>query len=148
MRDTLLVLHLLGVAAWLGANCTQLFLAPWFAKREPAAHIAWVEASEHLGRRYYNVAGGLIGVTGAGLVLETGYDVSAGFVGVGIGVIVVGALLGIFVFTGLAERQAAALRAGDADAARPLGARIAGFALLDTALVLTAVATMVTKWQA
>jgi hypothetical protein len=146
-REALLVLHVAGVAAWLGANFTQLFLAPWFARRGGTDHIAWIEASAQLGRRYYNVAGGVIGVTGALLVIETPYEWSAGFVAVGITVIVVGAVLGIFAFTPLAGRQAAAVRADDVATARPLGTRIASLAVLDTVLVLTAVAAMVVKWR-
>jgi hypothetical protein len=146
-RNTLLVVHIVGVAAWLGANCTQLFLAPWFAKRSSSDHLAWIEASETLGRRYYNVAGGVIGVTGALLVVETGFDWSAGFVAVGISVIVIGALLGVFVFTKLANRQAELVRSGD-QGAKDIGSKITAFALFDTALVVTAVVAMVTKWQA
>jgi hypothetical protein len=147
-RDTLLVVHLASVAAWLGANFVQLFLAPWFAKRPVAEHAAWVDASRLLGQRYYNVAGAVIGVSGVLLVVETSYNFSAGFVAVGIAVIVIGALLGIFAFTRLAERQAEALRNGDPATAGALGNRIAALAVLDTALVVTAVVTMVAKWQA
>ncbi len=146
-RNTLLVIHIIGVAAWLGANCTQLFLAPWFAQRSSTDHIAWIEASETLGRRYYNVAGMVIGLTGVLLVLETGFDWSAGFVAVGISVIVIGAMLGIFVFTKLANQQAELVRLGD-PAAKAIGTKIAAFAVLDTALVITAVVAMVTKWAA
>ncbi len=147
MRDLLLVVHIVGVAAWLGANCTQLFLAPWFAKRSTTDHLAWIEASETLGRRYYNVVGGVIGVTGVLLVMESGYEWSAGFVAVGISVIVIGALLGIFVFTKLAQRQAEFVRAGNPEA-QSIGRRITAFALFDTWLVVTAVVAMVTKWAA
>ena len=146
-RNTLLVIHIVGVAAWLGANCTQLFLAPWFAKRSSTDHVAWIEASEVLGRRYYNVAGMIIGVTGVLLVLETGYDWSAGFVAVGISVIFIGAMLGIFVFTKLARQQAELVLSGN-PAAQAIGSKITAFAVFDTLLVVTAVVTMVTNWAA
>ncbi len=146
-RDALLVIHIVGVTAWLGANCTQLFLAPWFAKRSSTDHLAWIEASEVLGRRYYNVAGMIIGVTGVLLVLETGYGWSAGFVPVGISVLFVGAMLGIFVFTKLAQQQAEMVRAANPGAAA-IGSKLMAFAVLDSLLVVAAIVAMVTKWGA
>lgn len=146
-RDTVLVVHIAGVAAWLGANFVQLFLAPWFARRPAVEYAAWIDASRLLGQRYYNVAGGVIGTTGVLLVIETGYEWSAGFVGVGIAVIIVGAVLGIFAFAPLAARQAEAVRGGDGATARSLAGRVTSLALLDTILVLTAVSAMVVRWR-
>ncbi len=146
-RDTILVVHIAGVAAWLGANFVQLFLAPWFARRPAVEYAAWIDASRMLGQRYYNVAGAAIGTTGVLLVIETGYGWSAGFVGVGIAVIFVGAMLGIFAFTPLTARQAEAVRSGDGPTARSLTGRVTSLAVLDTILVLTALSAMVVRWR-
>ncbi|MEZ5138712.1 MAG: hypothetical protein R2702_14035 [Acidimicrobiales bacterium] len=142
-RNLLLLVHVASAAAWLGANLVQLVLTPWFVAREAAAG-AWFEATGFLARRYYNVAGIVLGVTGVLLVLEVGYAWSSGFIAVGIGVIAIGAVLGIRFFHPEAERLAAAAGRGE----RPDARRYLQVALLDTVLVLTAVLAMVSGWRA
>jgi hypothetical protein len=147
-RTLLLVLHIAGVAAWLGANVLQLVLAPRFAREQPAVAAAFTRQLIWLGERYYNVAGAMIAITGVLLVLDGDWSWSAGFVAVGISVIVIGGVLGVTVFGPQAKRRVAALESGDlADAAAAQGL-ILRFGLLDTALILTAVLAMVDKWQA
>jgi hypothetical protein len=143
-----LALHITGVAAWLGANFVQLVLSPRFARGPADIAAAWTRQTIWLGERYYIASGVLIGVTGVVLVLDNDWSWSAGFIWVGISVVVVGAVLGGAVFGPLAKRRAAALESGDSSTAAAVQARIVGFALLDTALVLTAVLAMVHKWQA
>jgi len=147
-RSVLLSLHIASVAAWLGCNFTQLFLGPWFAARGGDAALAWFEASARLARRYYNAAGTVLGVTGVLLVREAGYEWSAGFIAVGITVVVIGALLGVLVFAPGGDRLAAAQRDGDAARVRALSWRYTVAAVIDTALVLTAVLAMVHRWRA
>lgn len=148
MRTLVLALHITGVAAWLGANFVQLVLSPRFAQGPPEVAAAWTRHTIWLGERYYIAAGVLIGVTGVILVLDNDWSWGAGFVWVGIAVVTVGAILGGAVFGPLAKRRAEALEAGDTATATSVQARIVGFALLDTALVLTALLAMVEKWQA
>ena len=83
-RNVLLALHVASVAGWLGCNLTQLFLSRWFVRRGGDAAVAWFEATNRLARRYYNVVGVVLGVTGVLLVRNAGYAWSAGFVVVGI----------------------------------------------------------------
>ena len=147
-RTIVLALHLTGVAAWLGANFVQLVLSPRFAKGPAEVAAAWTRQTIWLGERYYIAAGGLIGVTGVALVLDNDWSWSSGFVWVGIAVVVIGAVLGGAVFGPLAKRRASALETGDGATATAVQSRIIGFALLDTALVLTAILAMVHKWQA
>lgn len=143
-RNLLLTLHIASAAAWLGANFVQLALTPWFAARGGEAAASWFEGTGLLAKRYYNVAGAVLGVTGVLLVLELGYAWSSGFVAVGITVIVVGAALGIGFFGPEGERLAATARSGGrADPRRYLS--VAG---LDTVLVLTAILAMVSGWRA
>lgn len=147
-RNLLLLLHITGVAAWLGANFVQLVLSPRLAREPAAVAAAWTRQTIWLGERYYIAAGVLIAVTGVLLVLDGPWSWSAGFVAVGIVVVVIGAVMGAAFFGPLAKRRAAALERGDeADAAAAQG-RIIPLALLDTALVLTAILAMVDKWQA
>jgi hypothetical protein len=147
-RTLLLALHITGVAAWLGANFVQLVLSPRFDKVGAAAAAAWTRQTIWLGERYYNVAGGLIGVTGVLLVLDGDWSWSAGFIWVGIAVLVIGGVLGGVHFGPQAKLRAAALEAGDGEAASRALGRIVPAGYLDTALILLAVLAMVDKWQA
>jgi hypothetical protein len=148
VRTGLLVLHIAGVGAWLGANAVQLVLSPRFAREPAAVAAAWTRQTIWLGQRYYNVAGALILLTGVALVLDGDWSWSAGFVAVGVTVVVVGGLLGVLGFAPVAESRASALESGDRAAASRAQGRLIPLALLDTALVLTAVLAMVDKWRA
>jgi hypothetical protein len=148
VRTLLLAIHIAGVAAWLGANLVQLVLTPRFDKAGVAAAAAWTRQTIWLGERYYNVAGGLIAVTGVLLVLDGDWSWSAGFIWVGIAVVVIGAVLGVAHFGPQAKARAAALEAGDEPAAERALGRILPAAYLDTLLIVTAVLAMVDKWQA
>ena len=94
-RTVLLTLHIAAVAGWLGANYVQLVLTPRFARKDPSVELAWTRESMWLGPRYYPAVAVMILLTGILLVLDTGYSWSAGFVWVGISVVVIGgAVLG------------------------------------------------------
>ncbi len=147
-RDLLLVVHIASVAAWLGCNLTQLFLGPWFAKRGGEVAATWYEATSRLASRYYNVAGTLLAVSGALLVVKMDYAWSAGFVGVGITVVIVGGVLGTVFFAPTGARLAEITREGDEPARRSLDRRYLAVACLDTLLVLAAVLAMVKRWNA
>jgi hypothetical protein len=147
-RTVLLTLHIVGVASWLGANFVQLVLAPRFARASSDVAAAWSRQTIWLGERYYTGAGAVIGITGVLLVLDGNWSWSAGFIWVGIGVVVLGAVLGVAFFGPLAKQRVAALESGDTDQADTAQRRIIPLALLDTALVITAVLAMVHKWQA
>ena len=148
MRTWLLALHITGAAAWLGANFVQLALSPRFARDGAGVAAAWTRQTIWLGERYYPVVGAVMGITGVALVLDGDWSWSAGFVGVGISVVVIGAVLGVTAFAPLAKRRATALEAGNVEQAAGFQTRIVQLAVLDTALVLTAVLAMVDKWQA
>jgi hypothetical protein len=147
-RTLLLTLHLAAVAAWLGANFVQLVLSPRFARGPAEVAAAWTRQTIWLGERYYIAAGVLIPVTGVLLVLDGDWSWGAGFIWVGVAVVVIGAVMGSAVFGPLAKQRLIALEKGDEPAAAAVQARIVGFAVLDTALILTAVVAMVHKWQA
>ena len=146
-RTWLLALHITGAAAWLGANFVQLVLSPRFARGDTGVAAVWTRQTIWLGERYYPVAGAVMGITGVLLVLDGDWSWGAGFVWVGISVVVIGAVLGVAAFGPLAKRRAAALEAGDVEQAAGAQTRIVQLAVLDTALVLTAVLAMVDKWQ-
>ncbi len=145
-RTLLLVLHISGVAAWLGANFVQLLLSPRFAKQSTAIAAAWTRHTIWLGERYYGPVGGLIGVTGVLLVIDGDWPWGSGFIWVGITVVTIGGFMGGMLFGPLAKKRAEALEAGDMATADAAQARIIPLAFLDTALILTAMLAMVHKW--
>ena len=147
-RTLLLAVHITGVGAWLGANFVQLVLSPRFAKGPADVAAAWTRQTIWLGERYYNVAGGLIALTGVGLVFESDWSWGSGFIWVGIGVLVVGGVLGAAHFGPQSKARADALERGDEPAAKQALGKIIPAAYVDTLLVLTAVLAMVDKWQA
>ncbi len=147
-RTLLLAVHIASVGAWLGANLVQAVLSPRFAKEPPAVAAEWTRQQMWLGERYYNLAGGLIAVTGVLLVLETPWDWGDRFVWVGIAVVVIGGALGGLVFAPLARKRLAGLDSGDVAAADAAQARIIPMAVVDTVLILTAIVAMVHKWGA
>jgi hypothetical protein len=143
----LLALHITAVAAWLGANFVQLVLSPRFARGPADLAAAWTRQTIWLGERYYIAAGAVIAVTGVLLVLDGDWPWSAGFIAVGITVVVIGAVMGSVFFGPLAKRRAEALESGDGAAADAAQRRILPLAFLDTALVLIAILAMVDKWR-
>jgi hypothetical protein len=143
-RNLLLVAHIAAASAWLGANLTQLALTPWFVRRGGEVAVAWFQATSLLAKRYYNVAGAVLGLTGVLLVLEVGYEWSAGFIAVGITVIAIGAVTGIAFFGPEGERLTDPQLAGDPAASR----RYLAVAGVDTVLVLLAITAMVARWRA
>ena len=100
-----------------------------------------------LGERYYSGAGAVIALSGVLLVTHGHWSWSGGFIWVGVAVIVIGAAMGVSC-TPLAKQRIAALESGDKAAAAAAQARTIVLALVDTALVLTAIVVMVRKWHA
>jgi hypothetical protein len=147
-HSLLLVAHITGVAAWLGANFVQIVLSPRFAKERPDIAAAWTRQQMWLGQRYYNVAGAAIAITGVLLVLDGDWSWSAGFVWVGIAVIILGGVLGVAAFTPLTQQRLTALESGDTAGAAAALSRILPLAALDSLLLITAALAMVHKWQA
>ena len=146
MRTLLLALHIASVAGWLGANYVQILLAPRFGRAGRDSAVTWARQSNWLGERYYPVIGALVLITGVLLVVETGWDWSDGFVGLGIAIVILGGITGVVGFGRLGKQRLDALEAGDTDAADAVLGRIVRLGVVDTALILLTVLAMVDKW--
>ncbi|MFB3050579.1 MAG: hypothetical protein ACE1Z0_01180 [Acidimicrobiia bacterium] len=147
LRDVLLVIHIAGAGTWLGANMIQA-VVPGLAARQGAEVAAgWYRVAGHLSKRLYMPASILILITGIVLVLEDA-SLSFGslFVTIGFGMIVIGALLGIFIFDPGSEVVAVAVESGDQSRIKATTARIATFGTVDTLLVLFTMTAMVLRW--
>lgn len=146
MRDGLLWLHLVGVAAWLGGNLTQFMLMPRLERAGQQAAIAWHEGTGAMAKIYYSVAGTVVAVTGVLLVLRSDtYTFADAFVSVGFAVVIVGGIMGVAFFAPASRRAVEAHRSGDAGAVAAVGRRIRLGAVVDTSLILFAIWAMVAK---
>ena len=89
----------------------------------------------------------LILFTGIFLVLQSNslYSFGSLFVSIGFVTIVIGALLGIFIFGPVSTRAADAIDAGDEASTKAATSRLAAFGVIDTLLVLTTITVMVLK---
>jgi uncharacterized membrane protein len=146
LRDVLLILHIAGAGTWLGANVVQAMAPSLAAKHGPAAQAGWYRVAAKLASRLYMPAAILILATGIWMVLLVdAYGFGTLFVTIGFGMILVGALLGIFVFDPASERAAAAIESGDQEAARSATGRVAAFGVLDTVLLLFTITAMVLR---
>lgn len=147
MTEGLLVLHILGVAAWLGANVTQFVVnGPMIADRGPVA-ARWLRTTAAMSKTLYMPAATLILVTGILLVTSSDGDhaFSDPFVSIGFLTIIVGAVLGMTVLGPQAERAAEAFDADDEDTADSALTRIRQFASIDTLLLIVTIWAMATK---
>lgn len=148
-RDIMLVVHIAGAGTWLGANVVQAVVPPLAARQGEAVVAGWYRLTSGLSSHLYMPAGITILVTGIFLVLESdAYGFDSLFVGIGMGMVAVGAVLGIVVFGPGGQRTAEALESGDTAQARSAQARIAGFGVLDTVLLLFTFTVMVLRWGA
>ncbi len=147
MRQTLLVLHIIGVATWLGGNMVLAFVGPRIGSAEASTRAWWAETQGAMARVLYNVAGILVLVTGVGLVLQSDFfEFSNMFVSLGFLAVIIGAVLGMAVFGPGSRALAAAIREGDAEAERSVSARLTAFGVLDTIVVVVTIVSMVGKW--
>lgn len=145
MRDVYLVLHIIGVCLWLGANGVLAFMGSRWSSASTEVRAWWAESQAAMARVLYNIAGGLILVTGI-LLAAQAKVFKATFVSIGFAAIIAGAALGMLVFGPGARQLAAAVRAGREGEANQLQQRLAMFGLLDTVIVVFTIVAMVGKW--
>lgn len=147
-RTFLLAVHLASVAAWLGANFVQGYMASRTRKADAAARRWWVETQGAMARVYYSVAGVVVLVTGIIMVLsdQRAGEFSSTFVSIGFAAIIIGVVLGVTVFGPGSRKIAAAIDSGDEATERALDARLGIFGVIDSLVVLLTIAAMVGKW--
>ena len=146
MRDIILVLHIAGAGTWLGANIVQAVVPQMAAKEGTSAVAGWYRVAGKLSSRLYMPVAILILITGSILVLQNeSFSFGSLFVTIGFSMVIVGGLLGKFVFEPGSEKAAAAIESGDQSLIRVATTRIATFGTIDTLLVLFTIAAMVLR---
>jgi hypothetical protein len=145
-REILLVLHIAGAGTWLGANIVQAVVPPLAARQGVATLAGWYRMSSALSSRLYVPAAILVLITGVLMVLDSeAYGFGELFVTIGFGMIVIGALLGQFVFGPGGEDAARAIESENRAAIRSAVGRITRFGLIDTILLLFTITAMVLR---
>ena len=146
MRDLLLVIHILAVAAWIGGGLALGFLAPRLSARGSETARNLYATYESMGKIYFNIAGVTVLLSGILLVLDGVYEFEDTFVIVGIVIVVIGALIGAFGFGPTAQKIVAAYDADDASAVASLTRRFSIIGVVDSLVLVVAVVAMVYKW--
>ena len=147
MRNVALWLHIIGVSMWIGANVAQMVIGPRLVK--DGAGLAWLRAVEKSSGPIYGSASGLIILTGIYLVVSNdSFSFGSAFVGIGIAVVIIGGALAGLVFNRKTRQTIGLYESDDAAKATSVYQSIAGWAVLDTALLAFAVLAMVSKWGA
>ncbi len=148
MRDALLIVHILGVSTWFGANMVQMFVTPRMSKAGHAVAAEWQRTVVAMGKVLYPVAAVVVLLSGFGLLGTSNnvFSLSDTFIIVGVVMVVIGAALGMAFFGPHGEKAAAAYTEGDSDRGTAMVRRTAGMGTLDTALLVVTIAAMVMKW--
>lgn len=145
-REILLALHIVGAGTWLGANVVQAVVPSMASHRSREVLAGWYRITSRLASRVYVPAALLILVTGVLMVIEIdAYGFGTLFVTFGLAMIVVGALLGQFVFGPGGDAAAAAIESGDDELISAKVSRLTRYGVLDTVLLVFTIAAMVAR---
>lgn len=145
-REILLVFHILGAGTWLGANMVQAVVPPIAARQGEAVLAGWYRTAAALSTRLYIPAALLILLTGSLMVLESEtYSFGSLFVTIGFAMVIVGALLGRYVFGPGGEAVAEAVESGEGARIRSSVARMTRYGMIDTLLLLFTITAMVLR---
>jgi hypothetical protein len=142
MVETLLVIHIVSAAAWIGGGLLSGFVGPKMGAAGGETAINWIKSTRQAASRFYIPAGSLTLLSGIGLVLvDDAYDWGAPFVWIGLLVVIVALGAVSTVLVPSAEKALAALEAGDFPSVAP-HARRAGLTgrVIVILLILTEIA--------
>jgi hypothetical protein len=116
------------------------------AKQSAEVAAGWFRVAGGLSKKLYMPVAVVILITGLVLVLQDdGFSFGSSFVIIGFGMILVGALLGVFVFDPGSEQAAQAIEAGDEARIKAAKGRITTFGTVDTLLLVFTITAMVLR---
>jgi hypothetical protein len=148
LNDILLIIHIAAAGTWLGANVVQTIVPGLAARQGVEAVAGWFRVAGDLSKRLYMPASILLLITGIVMVIQNdAYAFESPFVVIGFGMIVVGALLGIFVFDPTSSEAADAVESGEQSRVKAATTRLATFGTIDTLLLLLTITAMVMRWS-
>jgi uncharacterized membrane protein len=146
MRDTLLIIHILAAATWIGGSVAVFFLNGKMRRSSHEAGTAFMQGFEKMSSMFYPPAAGIVLLSGILLVIDSSlYDFEHAFVVTGIAMFIVGVVLGTRVFDPLAKTAQTAHAAGDEAALDSAYQRFVRIGALEIAALAFTVIAMVTK---
>ena len=145
MHTTLLIIHVLAAATWLGAGVAVAIFSS-LASRQPEAIGEGVAVSfDKLGNFLFMPVGILVLITGVTLVLDSPWKFTNLFVIFGILAVVNGAVFGARVTGPMTKSMRQAHEASDTTKLQALYSRFGTLVLVDVAVVAVALISMVLK---
>jgi hypothetical protein len=146
MRNTLLIIHIMAAATWIGASTTFLFATSRMRSRGHESAASFMSVFEAMGRMYFPPAAVIMLITGVWLVIDSSvYAFEDPFVVIGTVAVIAGAFLGIRIFGPITQQIQQAHGAQDESTLSRAYKRFMGFGLLDITILAFAVVSMVTK---
>jgi hypothetical protein len=147
MQNTLLAIHIIGVALWLGSNLSMGIGSSRAEGQSNEVNAWWADTQGFLGRTLKNAALILVLVTGLGMVLgDYGYEFKNPFVSIGFLVVIIGGAFGGAVFAPGCRKIAESFRNGDTEAAKAEIHKLGAVGALDSFLVVVTIFFMIFKW--
>jgi hypothetical protein len=146
VTETLLILHILLAAAWLGAGFYSGFLGPRFIAAGGESAGTWIKSVAAAGTRYFMPIGILTLLTGVGLVLSNdAHEWSDLFVTIGLSAIVITTLMGAIINGPQGKVATKAVDAGDFATAGAAGRKLVMSGRFITVILVVTVVFMVLK---
>lgn len=146
MTETLLIVHILGAAAWIGGGFLTAFLGPRMARAGGETALNWTRAAVDASMKYYMPVGFITLLSGIGLLLvDDDHSWSDAFVSVGLAVVVITALMGSFYMRPAGEKAIEAAESGDFPTAAANGRKLALAGRVVSILLVLTLITMVVK---
>jgi uncharacterized membrane protein len=145
MHTTLLIVHVLAAASWLGAGVSVALLSSMAARQAEATGEGLAVSFGKIGNLLFMPAGIIVLITGVVLVLDSPWKFTNLFVIIGIIAVVNGAVFGARVSGPMTKSLQEAHQASDVPKLRALYARFGMLVLVDAGVVVVALIGMILK---
>ena len=142
----LLSVHIIAVAAWLGASLALLMVGPRLVASGAETAHSFYQAVLTMSKQYYNVAGVVVLATGVGMVLNDQARWESTFVSIGFLAVIIGAVMGPAYFIPQFRQGAEVAAAGDAGAAVARWGRVRSGLVIDVTVLVVTIVAMVSRW--
>ncbi|MCP3988921.1 MAG: hypothetical protein GY724_07595 [Actinomycetia bacterium] len=146
LSGSLLAAHIIAVAGWLGASLVLLTVGRSLAAAGTDVTGGFFRACLSLSKRYYNIAGVIVALSGVAMVLNGQAEWGSTFISIGFLAVIIGAVMGPTVFSRLFSSGIEAADAGDGPATRAVWAKVQGGLVIDITVVIITIAAMVERW--
>jgi uncharacterized membrane protein len=145
MHTTLLIIHILAAASWLGAGVAVALLSSMAGRQAEATGAGLAVSFQKIGNLLFMPAGIIVLISGVVLVLDSPWKFTNLFVIIGIVAVVNGAVFGARVSGPATKSLQQAHQTGDLPKLRALYNRFGVLVLIDVGVVVIALISMILK---